>query len=226
MIDASTCVTEGDNPDELGNMKNNQYYNLNVLILSRSSTSAGHTFMFTTNIRGQIYHGVLTDGSPPIIHNNQIQKRAMAAEKEKGVEESDSTEKRDVTPKPRGQKRSKGDDEKSPLKARNRHKSPHLHEICIDQYVRCPHKQCGHRFLGMNDLNSHLLMNHVDGGVILTDTVATQTDLKQKCKVCEQREQKQREENSIHELFGGIKTEKMVKKEESAPKLEKEVNSK
>lgn len=45
------------------------------MVLSRSPTNAGHTFTFTTNYRGQIYHGVLTDGSSPHIHNSQIQKR-------------------------------------------------------------------------------------------------------------------------------------------------------
>ncbi|KAE9546130.1 hypothetical protein FO519_010658, partial [Halicephalobus sp. NKZ332] len=185
-----------------------------------------HTFTFTTTIRGQTYHGVLTDGSPPVIHNNQIQKRAMAAEKEK-AEDSESSEKRDATPKPRGPKRSRGEDEKSPMKIKpHRHRSPNLKEVTSDPYMRCPHKQCGFRFLAVNDLNNHLFLNHVSGGVILKEEAATQTTdaILEKCKTCEQ---KLREEMSINELFGGIKGDKNIKKEEDdevAPKLEKEVS--
>lgn len=230
MVDASTCVTEADDTDEIPNMKQSQYYKLNVMILSRNATSSGHTFTFTTSIRGQTYYGVLTDGSPPVIHNNQIQKRAMAAEKEKGAEDSES-DKRDATPKPRGPKRSRGEEEKSPAKVKlHRHKSPNLKEIATDPYMRCPHKQCGFRFLAVNDLNNHLVLSHVSGGAVLTDDVATQTtqQVLEKCKNCERQEQKLREERSIKELFGGFKGDKTIKKEnddeEAAPKLEKEVS--
>jgi DNA-directed RNA polymerase subunit RPC12/RpoP len=235
MVDASTnCTDLMEESEDVSTLKQNQYYTINIMILSRSPTTSGHTFTFTTNFRGQLYHGVLTDGSPPMIHNNQIQKRAAAAEKEKGNnEDSDEKTKREVTPKPRGPKRSRGDDEtKSPAKLlhKHRHKSPPqvLHEISADKYIRCPHQMCGYRFLAMSDVNNHLLNSHVDGKAVIKEEIATQTEpFNEECQKCKKLEQELIERQSMDALFKNVKAPKKEKSpisdDDAAPTLQKEV---
>uniref|UniRef100_A0A7E5A0Y3 C2H2-type domain-containing protein n=1 Tax=Panagrellus redivivus TaxID=6233 RepID=A0A7E5A0Y3_PANRE len=253
MVDAATNVAEDDTDDYSFRVGSTAL--IKIVVDNRiPSVENGYTYGFTTVIKGRTHYGVFGDGFAPIIHNSQIQKRlddsrAAAAEKDKDEDGGDDemTDKVDESPKPRGLKRSRDYDghHRSPSKhhkSSHRNKSPKMAKLSeVDDrknpWIKCDHPQCGHRYLRREEVNKHKL-SHVTTVLKIFDERASQTVpmAPPECGKCKQREQKEREENSLKALFDHAKLSSQsslkhgegsnVKKEpmedEPAPKLEKE----
>uniref|UniRef100_A0AC35TQP5 C2H2-type domain-containing protein n=1 Tax=Rhabditophanes sp. KR3021 TaxID=114890 RepID=A0AC35TQP5_9BILA len=155
---------------------------------------------FSTKINAETMHGILTKGEPPM-QQIQRQKRAHLIDNDGHAYdgcESCGTPFRKLNSNKRSTRQNHSRDktpasldgeevevkeevvvkceEKSCVKSSNGATST-LREFPEkeDEVVRCPHEQCGYRFLDLRDVNDHLRSKHVGKAAVFKENSSTQT---------------------------------------------------
>ncbi|KAI6203297.1 hypothetical protein M3Y94_00540000 [Aphelenchoides besseyi] len=139
-----------------------------------------NTLFFTTKWKGRQYHGVITDGVPPKTHQFARERaERLANNKSLGSDNGQNASlKRGKRLLNRGgERKGKVNPEEclifdrplssNELEQKSKEQNGTLH--------RCPHKQCGHIFRSVSEVNNHLIFRHVDEKAVLTENTASQS---------------------------------------------------
>ncbi|KAI6241338.1 hypothetical protein M3Y99_00360200 [Aphelenchoides fujianensis] len=138
-----------------------------------------NTLFFTTSWKGRQYTGVITDGlSPKTQMFARERAERTATSKNGGVDGQNASLKRGKRLLNRVSER-KGrlnpedhlvfDLPKDATSARATENEPPR------PLTRCPHKQCGHIFQSVSEVNHHLIFRHVTEKAVITENTATQS---------------------------------------------------
>ncbi|KAI6178624.1 C2H2-type domain-containing protein [Aphelenchoides besseyi] len=141
-----------------------------------------NTLFFTTKWKGRQYHGVITDGVPPKTHQFARERAERIANSkslgsDNGQNASLKRGKRLLTRG--GERRGKVNPEEclifdQPVSLNEQEQKPK--ELNGHSTLhRCPHKQCGHIFQSVSEVNNHLIFQHVDEKAVLTENTASQS---------------------------------------------------